>query len=59
MKRARCPSGRLLDTVDPKERIMREEFAATFPVFRQKGGVLLDKIMTYAAYRAFSENDQI
>jgi hypothetical protein len=48
-----------LDTVDPKERIIREEFAATFPVFRQKGGVLLDKIMTDAAYRAFSENDQI
>jgi CRP/FNR family transcriptional regulator len=38
---------------------MREEFTAIFPVFRQKDGVLLDKIMSDASYRTFSENDQI
>jgi CRP/FNR family transcriptional regulator len=38
---------------------MREEFAATFPVFRQHDSVLLEKILSDASYRAFTENDQI
>ncbi len=38
---------------------MREEFTATFPGFRQQDSILLEKILSDASYRAFSENDQI